>query len=420
MGKWYIDRSRNVSSIVSSIHFELLKRLINTKETFIDPNVLIDELQIDGANKNALLTNFRDLGLIDENNRPSGFFCACIEANLPVAVTILLILLKRNDEKKGKNSVKPFVVISKALAQMIEHGLAPELTWGICDTYLMAITTYEDISWENLKKVIDAKPRVLSTPVLDIWFNALIATQLFGGDKKQVVLKSEYYDFIKFISKYGSEMSPSQNRDEYLAQANDAKYGWYELFLNHSYDAVCASKNIPSLISYIQTQGDECLRENTTSHFDSNYDFDKLNKTQLEEELDYLRSQEAKISDRINKIQARLTRYKENDRFLTIKTNVENEALFAFYLQNNKELSDHTISSYFQSLRKMKDIMGQYEQITLNTEIYFINDVSIIEALIARYEANDNLKEINKKDHYSISAAYNNYYEFLKTMREIG
>lgn len=74
MGKWYIDRSRNVSSIVSSIHFELLKRLINTKETFIDPNVLIDELQIDGANKNALLTNFRDLGLIDENNRPSDFF----------------------------------------------------------------------------------------------------------------------------------------------------------------------------------------------------------------------------------------------------------------------------------------------------------------------------------------------------------
>lgn len=115
-----------------------------------------------------------------------------------------------------------------------------------------------------------------------------------------------------------------------------------------------------------------------------------MNKTQLEEELDYLRSQETKISDRINKIQARLTRYKENDRFLTIKTNVENEALFAFYLQNNKELSDHTISSYFQSLRKMKDIMGQYEQITLNTEIYFINDVSIIEALIARYEANDN------------------------------
>ena len=150
MGKWYIDRSRNVSSIVSSIHFELLKRLINTKETFIDPNVLIDELQIDGANKNALLTNFRDLGLIDENNRPSDFFCACIEANLPVAVTVLLILLKRNDEKKEKNSVKPFVVISKALAQMIEHGFAPELTWGICDTYLMAITTYEDISWENL------------------------------------------------------------------------------------------------------------------------------------------------------------------------------------------------------------------------------------------------------------------------------
>ena len=94
--------------------------------------------------------------------------------------------------------------------------------------------------------------------------------------------------------------------------------------------------------------------------------------------------------------------------------------MFSFYLQNNKELSDHTIASYFQSLRKMKDILFQYEKIVINTEIYFIDDVTILEQIIARFEGNEELKAINKVGHYSISASYNNYCEFLKTMKEIG
>ena len=420
MGKWYIDRSRNISSIVSSIHYDLLKRLLNSQKSFFQTSELIEEMQIDGANRNALLTNFRDLGLIDENNKPSTFFRVCNEIDLPVSMTVLLILIKRNDEKKGKNSLKPFVVISKALAEMINHGCVPELTWGICDNYLMTLTAYNEINWENLHRIVKADTRVLTTPVLDIWFNALIATELFDGDKKHIILKKEYYEFIKFIAKYGTEMVPSQSREDYLAQACDAQYGWYSLFSAHSYEAVCASKNLPELVSYIQ-KVDSFLNKSPQVYAGKNItEYDALNKEQLEDELQYLTKQNLEIQEKIIRLKERLFIIKENEKFLNIKTNVENESLFSFYLQNNKELLEHSIVDYFQSLRKMKDILFQHEKIRLNTEIYFIDDVVVMEQIIARFEGNAELKVINKDSHYSISAAYNNYYEFLKTMREIG
>ncbi|UKI51891.1 MAG: hypothetical protein L6V79_06960 [Clostridium sp.] len=98
------------------------------------------------------------MGLIDENNKPSSFFRACTEANLPVSITVLLILLKKEMmKKKEKNSLKPFVVISKALAEMISNDCVPELTWGICDNYLMTLTSYDEINWANLQKNYKSK-----------------------------------------------------------------------------------------------------------------------------------------------------------------------------------------------------------------------------------------------------------------------
>lgn len=420
MGKWYIDRSRNISSIISSIHYDLLKRLINSKSEFIDPNDLIDELQIDGANKNALLTNFRDLGLIDENNKPSSFFCACCESIISVSTTVLLILLKRNDEKKYKNSVKPFVVIAKALSEMIHHECEPILSWGICNDYLMTVSSYNDIIWDDLERAIKNNSQINSTPVLDIWFNALISTGLFDGDKKYLVLKKEYYEFIEFVANYGHEMKPSQSREEYLAQACDAEYGWYELFSNHPYEAVCALKTLPQLITYVQAVDALCGFSKDERH---NCDIPQnpaSNKHQLEDELHYLERQYANIGERIEHLKRRLFLIQKNDMFTSIKTNANNESLFLFYLQNNKCLSEHTITSYFAALRKMRDILLQYEHIIINTEIYFVDDAYIIEQLIARFESNTALVAINKDCHNSISAAYNNYLVFLKTMQEIG
>ncbi len=417
MGKWYIDRSRNVSSIVSSIHFELLKRLIDNDVDYFDPNELIDKLQIDGANKNALLTNFRDLGLIDDNNKPSQFFIACTKAMLPVSYIVLLILIKRNDEKKERNDLKPFIVLSKALSEMIDNDCAPELTWELCDNYLMKVSSYEDITWEKLFRELKKKTRVLNTPVLDIWFNALIATDMFDGDKKHVILKKEYYSFIQFLAKHGADMLPSHNREEYLNQACDSKYGWYDLFKAYTYEGVCSINNLPLLINYVQSVDS---LDNKTVVIKPKAEYKGLGKDDLEKELKLLTQQQKELQERIVKIETQLELLKENESFLTIKTNSANENLFSFFLHNNKELAEHTISSYFQSLRKMKDLLFEYEKILINTEIYFIADIVSLEMLINRFEQNRDLVEINRHFHNSISAAYNNYHEFLKTMGEIG
>ena len=421
MGKWYIDRSRNVSSIISSIHYDLLKQALNTpilSQDFIDPNVLIDIMQIDGANKNALLSNFRDLGLINtSDNKPSSFFNACTNANLSIGTTVLLILLKRNDDKKVVNHVKPFVVMAKALALMIKHNITPELTWTLCNDYLMNIDSYAEITWEYIYNGIKSKKETNVTSVLDIWFNALIATGLFSGDKKKVQLKEAFYDFISFIAEYGHEMQPSTSRDEYVDQACDLIYGWYNLFVNHSYEAICALKTLPELIAYIQSV-DSLKGDNVK--ITSYSPISTMQKNDLKRELAFLEHQYEDIALRIKTIKERLNVMEENDKYLHIKTNAANKELFTFYLLENKKLSEHTVFSYFSSLEKMRDLLKQYESIEMNTEFYFIADISIAESLIKRFESNAQLREINKETHYSISASYNNYFAFLETIGEIG
>ncbi len=420
MSGWYIDRSRNISSIVSSIHYGLLKNIIDSplyQQKSIDTQDLIEELQIDGANKNALLTNFRDLGLLNTtDNKPSSFFITCTKANISPETIVLLILLKRNDEKKASNKVKPFVVMAKALSMMINNGTDPILTWGLCDSYLMKMANYGELTWDSLHWQIKHPAECLATPVLDIWFNALIATGLFEGDKKKVKLKADYYSFIKFISRYGDEMEPSANREEYVSQACDATYGWYNLFKAHTYEAVCSLMQLPELIKYVQTvDGIDVKVDN-----DETYNIENKPKNELEKELEFLKKQERDIQQKIRVINNRLATLERNQEFLSIKTNPQNKELFSFYLKENRGLCDKTRFDYFRFLEKAKDLFKEKENIVLNTEIYFIQDLEIVAKLISIWEANEELVEANKKSHYSFSAAYNNYYEFLKTILELG
>ena len=420
MSGWYIDRSRNISSIVSSIHYGLLKNIIDSplcQQKSIDAQDLIEELQIDGANKNALLTNFRDLGLINtSDNKPSSFFIACTKSNISLNTIVLLLLMKRNDEKKASNAVKPFVVMAKSLSLMIENGAEPVLTWGLCDSYLMKLSNYNELKWDTLSKQITHPAECLSTSVLDIWFNALIATGLFEGDKKEVKLKENYYSFINFISQYGEEMYPSGNREEYVSQACDALYGWYNLFRAHSYEAVCAVTHLPELIKYVQTvDGVEIKEDNTENSIINNKP-----KNELEKELEFLLKQESEIQQKIQSIKNRLAALERNQEFINVSTNSQNKELFSFYLMENCGLCDKTIFEYYRFLERAKDLLLEKENIVLNTEIYFIQDINIVAKLIKIWEANAELVEINKTAHYSYSAAYNNYYNFLKTILELG
>lgn len=268
MTKWYIDRSKNISSIIDSQPVKNLRMLITSdlmKQEKISPRDLINFLGLRGKNENATLTNYRDLGLIDSTtNKPTPFFVACDKVDLDVAQLILMILLKRNNEKHAKSNVKPFVVICKTLALMIKMGCKPTLSWGDCNDYLMTINDYNNITESFVAEMIEQNPTCNESTVLDIWFNALIATGLFEGTKYEVTLKEIFYPFVEFIANYGHEMIPSENTKQYFEQVASAEYGWYTLVQHHPLEAIKAASLLPALISYIGViSTDRVLAQNT-------------------------------------------------------------------------------------------------------------------------------------------------------------
>jgi hypothetical protein len=90
MANWYIDRSRNISSILQSNYFHKLCDLATKEVNNYSSRELIDLLGIaeDMKNPNALLTFLRDIGLINANtNIPSTFEC-CIHWKYTLVCTV--------------------------------------------------------------------------------------------------------------------------------------------------------------------------------------------------------------------------------------------------------------------------------------------------------------------------------------------
>jgi MoxR-like ATPase len=251
---WYIDRSRNLSSLFTSTWYSKLVD-IALDDTQIDKfdnksSELISELGISGKNPFAILTYLRDIGIIDDNNNATDFFKCCLRAKLSNEQIILLILLKRNDNKNEASDIKPFVVISKALALMNELSLPLSINWHQCINYLMPVKKYDEID-ELLVNSMSADTSDNPSSGPDIWFNALLSTGLFTGTNTKVELKPDYIDFFRFIAKYGDELTPNKSREDYISQSKDALYGIYNMFKKHAFDGIVLLGNIIGIYDYI-------------------------------------------------------------------------------------------------------------------------------------------------------------------------
>lgn len=105
MANWYIDRSRNISSILQSNYFHKLCDLATKEVNNYSSRELIDLLGIaeDMKNPNALLTFLRDIGLINANtNIPSNFLKVCVKSKCTTEEMILMMILKKNSKKMKK------------------------------------------------------------------------------------------------------------------------------------------------------------------------------------------------------------------------------------------------------------------------------------------------------------------------------
>ena len=142
---WYIDRTLNIKSLCGKDYYNNLLSLEGAK----DINELIDFLGIRGAgNPNAAVTHLRDLGLVEtlpnRKNQKTDFFKAYIDSGISNETLCLILMLKRNSLKDGKNTIKPFVVIAKSLVEMLNNNMEPKINWTICSKYLMPIKSYVD------------------------------------------------------------------------------------------------------------------------------------------------------------------------------------------------------------------------------------------------------------------------------------
>ena len=240
MSDWYIDRSRNISSVFKENMYSKLQDYITEFDLTdgYDTKKLVSFLGISGRNPNAYLTYLRDLGFLTEDNKPTNFLRICSLCDLSQEQITILLLVKRDSNKKTPSSVKPFVSIAKFLQLQKQLGNPMCINWNHCDKYLMDISSYDDLNEEKFNSLVFSTDFNQGRQVLDIWFNALLDSQLFVGNKKEITLSSKYEDLIEFIALHGEELPVNHTREEYMLHCSSAYHGLPQLMFNNSSDAI--------------------------------------------------------------------------------------------------------------------------------------------------------------------------------------
>lgn len=244
MATWYIDRSRNISSILKSKYFEKLCNLSKEDRKKYETKELIDLLEISNEikNPNALITFLRDIGLINsETNTPSNFLKVCVESNIAIENIILMIIIKKNSEKNDKSFIKPFIVLCKTFSILAIKNYELKIHWNDCVNYLMKCDDYDQVNEELIDEMLATRDisKIEESSVLDIWFNALCDTKLFEKNKEKfLILKKENIELITYFATAGIELACNDNREEGLKQMRDSTYGLYTMISNDPLSAI--------------------------------------------------------------------------------------------------------------------------------------------------------------------------------------
>lgn len=208
---WYLDRGKN---FFTSDGKELFDTIINICNTYsyvekMTSKELIEKFPLklrSSGNPNALLTTARNIGIINKENKLGKNVNYYLNDKLTYKELIFENLTKVNYDKESTYAVKPFVVVCKALYRLYTLDKNEAfITKGDCIEYLYGITDYFDITDEYCMKIIkNHNYEKVSSPVLDIWFNALKNFEIFeDSDNSKLKLNENEIEFYKFIDKKG-------------------------------------------------------------------------------------------------------------------------------------------------------------------------------------------------------------------------
>lgn len=90
------------------------------------------------------------------------------------------------------------------------------------------------------------------------------------------------------------------------------------------------------------------------------------------------------------------------------------EEEFSLYLREERQIKEISVDKYFDSLSKVKEILEYTYNITIPFNLYTVADYEWFINMINDFESNQKNINLNLKWHHILSAAYNNYKNFLR------
>lgn len=238
---WYIDRSRNFEGSKNEITYLifLIKELEKIdKQEFLASAYIIDhfpEKWLGTANKNALLTFCRDVGVINNENRLGKNAERYSDYEMTYKEYIFELIMKRAYNKPNSYDVKPIPIIFLAIKALYSKKGIEEcyLTFDEIGTFLFSITnSYDEINSQIDLILVERNQGKNNSSsntrsVLDIYFNALKYIGLFEGEEKNIIrVKSDALDLILDLAENIDRMSIAPKVKKINAKEREVIYNY--------------------------------------------------------------------------------------------------------------------------------------------------------------------------------------------------
>ncbi len=135
-----------------------------------------------------------------------------------------------------------------------------------------------------------------------------------------------------------------------------------------------------------------------------------MNDDKLLIELEILKKQKEELDNKIKNIEEQLN----PSTVVDLNKTEDLKVLFKKYLTDNKFVKENTSEKYFGYLNSLKKRLNQFSDLDLSKPIYEITDIEKLDEIKKQLLNNQKIIDENKRLHHIFTAAFNNYYEFIK------
>ncbi|MDF9824455.1 hypothetical protein M2475_000827 [Breznakia sp. PF5-3] len=230
LNDWYIDRASNV--YVDGFEDMLIFFYKNCKEKISSSSLsnlitLDNKLKFSKGNPNATLTHYRDIGVLNKENKIGSSASEFVNGKLDLSSLIIDLFFRRFSKKQHTSKVvRPFVVICKFFDILFKMEIDKDdvfLNSRECIKYLYLINEYAELDFEYVEdmlsnRIYDAKNNKIGSyefksneaTNINIWFNALRETPLFlpvDGNKENLFPNVDQREFFAFVAANGEFVS---------------------------------------------------------------------------------------------------------------------------------------------------------------------------------------------------------------------